>query len=294
MNSKTLQANLILIIAAAIWGCAFAFQRQIADDINSATVMFFRFAIASVCLLPILLINKNKSQEIKNPTSPKITIAIISSGIALFAACFFQQWGIEDTTAGKAGFITGMYVVMIPLMGLLWGQMPNKMAWVGVTLAIVGLYFLSIKDGFKLSQGDLKVLVCAFICAVYGHIIGWVSPKVNAVKLAFWQYSISTLLGFLLIIFLKINIQWSALSEAWVSFFYLGVISTALGFTLQTIGQKTINPTNAAIILSLETVFAALSGFLMLGETLSQRAIFGCALMLSGMLVAQIGNKSST
>lgn len=291
--SKTFRANGILFLAAIIWGCAFGFQRQVADEIHSITVLGIRFAIALICLLPFFLLsNKNNPSDTPVPSNFKIKCAIFFSGITQFSACAFQQWGIESTTAGNAGFITGIYVVIIPLLGLLWGQQPGKGAWYGVILATLGLYLLSVKGSFEVNHGDFKILICAFICAIHGHLIGWLSPKCRALKLAFQQYLICAIFGLGYAIYAKNIPDLSILLQYKIAFLYLGVFSTACGFTLQIIGQKIVSPTHAAIILSLETVFAALTGYLMLGEILSTRALIGCGLMLAGMFVAQLWKKS--
>jgi drug/metabolite transporter (DMT)-like permease len=282
-----LKANIILLIAAIIWGCAFGFQRKASFELSTNAIIALRFSIAALAILPFYLLRKKNENEL-SLNSPKLIIGTLCAGIVLYMACAFQQWGLESTTAGKAGFITGMYVVMIPIIGIFIGKKTNAGTWTGVILATYGLYLLSVKEDFSFESGDLKVLVCAFICAIYGHIIGWLAPKCNPLDIAFWQYTISAVLGCITLVSMDSIPSMDKVMNQATAILYLGIISTALGFTLQVIGQKTVNPTHAAIILSLETVFAALAGYLMLNELLSLKAFIGCTFMLCGMIVAQL------
>jgi drug/metabolite transporter (DMT)-like permease len=208
-------------------------------------------------------------------------------GLTVFTAASLQQVGLVYTTAGNAGFITGLYVVIVPILGLFWGQRPGAGTWIGAFLAAVGLYLLSITADFTISLGDFLELIGAFVWAVQILIIGWLSPKIDPIKLAFVEFSVCSLLS-LVTAFLFEEIVLSALFQATVPILYGGVLSVGVAYTLQVVAQRNAHPAHASIIFSLEAVFAALGGWLILDEILSVRAFIGCALMLAGMLLSQL------
>jgi drug/metabolite transporter (DMT)-like permease len=208
-------------------------------------------------------------------------------GIALFAAASLQQVGLVYTTAGNAGFITGLYVVIVPIFGLLWGQHPNAGTWIGALLAAVGLYFLSVTDELTMSLGDMLELFGAFLWAVQILIVGWLSPKSDPIKLALAEFSTCSLLS-LVTAFIFEKIALNTLFQATIPILYAGVLSVGVAFTLQVVAQQNAHPAHAAILFSLESVFAALGGWLIINETISSRGLVGCALMLSGMLLSQL------
>jgi drug/metabolite transporter (DMT)-like permease len=207
--------------------------------------------------------------------------------LALFIAASLQQMGIVYTTAGKAGFITGLYVIIVPILGLFRKQRSGISAWAGAILATIGLYFLSITEDFTISPGDLLVLISAFFWAGHVHIIGWLSARIGAIKLAFFQFLICSALSLIAAVFTE-DITTQALFKAIVPILYGGLVSVGIAFTLQVVAQQYAQPTHAAIILSLETVFAVIGGWIILGETLSPRGLVGCTLMLAGMLLSQV------
>jgi drug/metabolite transporter (DMT)-like permease len=195
--------------------------------------------------------------------------------------------GLVYTTAGKAGFITGLYVVIVPILGLLWGQRPGMGTWVGAFLAAIGLYFLSITQDFTISFGDFLELIGAVFWAAHVHIIGWFSPRVNSIRLAFFQFAACCVLSFLAAVIIEV-ITIQGLIQALIPILYGGCVSVGVAYTLQVVAQKHAHPAHAAVLLSMEAVFAALGGWLILNETLSIRGLLGCGLMLSGMLLSQL------
>jgi len=209
------------------------------------------------------------------------------AGLVLFAGASLQQVGLLYTTAGKAGFITGLYVVIVPLLGMLWKQWPGWGGSTGAAIAAVGLYFLSVTEEFNLAPGDAWELAGAFMWATHVLILGWLSPRVNVLKLACAQYAVCSCLSLLVAGYAE-TITAYGLREATIPILYGGVMSVGIAYTLQVVAQKVAPPTHAAIILSLEAVFAALAGWLILGEVLTTRGLVGCGLMLAGMIVAQI------
>jgi drug/metabolite transporter (DMT)-like permease len=207
------------------------------------------------------------------------------AGLVLFIAATLQQVGLVYTTAGKAGFITGLYVIIVPLLGLFWGHRPGWGGWVGACLATAGLYLLSVTKVMTFAPGDLWELAGAFFWAVHVLLLSWLSPRMNGIKLACAQYAVCALLSLIGAGFAE-EITLDGLRGALMAILYGGVISVGVAYTLQVIAQRDAPPIHAAIILSLEAVFAALAGWLVLDEVLSPRGLIGCILMFSGMLTA--------
>jgi drug/metabolite transporter (DMT)-like permease len=191
------------------------------------------------------------------------------------------------TTAGKAGFITGLYVIIVPLLGLFWRQQPKIGTWLGAFLAAIGLYFLSVTEEFTIELGDLLVLIGAFFWAAHVLIIGWLSPRINPIKLAFSQYVACSILSLITACVIE-DITMLSIFQAAIPILYGGLLSVGVAYTLQVVAQRDAHPAHAAILMSLEAVFAAIGGWLILGEIISARGLFGCGLMLSGMLLSQL------
>ena len=280
----------LLLLTSAIWGFAFVAQRVGMDYVGPFTFNGVRFALGSLVLLPLILRKRPVGNDSENSRTGSRNMLIFGGsllGITVFTAASLQQVGLVYTTAGNAGFITGLYVVIVPILGLLWGQRPGAGTWIGASLAAVGLYLLSITSDFTISLGDFLELVGAFVWAVQILIIGWLSPKTDPIKLAFVEFSACSFLS-LVTAFLFEDIVLGALFQAAVPIFYGGVLSVGVAYTLQVVAQRDAHPAHAAIIFSLEAVFAALGGWLILDEILSVRAFIGCALMLAGMLLSQL------
>jgi drug/metabolite transporter (DMT)-like permease len=216
-----------------------------------------------------------------------LTVRGLFLGLILFAGASFQQVGIVYTTAGNAGFITGLYVIFVPLFGIISNQKAGINAWGGAILAALGMYFLSVTAAFTISKGDFLVLVSAAFWAVHVLYTGWLSPQHSAIRLALVQYLVVSVLSFVVAFFFESN----TLAGVWnaaVPILYGGVISVGIGYTLQIVGQKKAPPTHAAIIMSLEAVFAVIGGVVILSETMNERKWIGASLMLAGMLLAQV------
>jgi drug/metabolite transporter (DMT)-like permease len=293
MNTGTMKSNGLLLITAAIWGFAFVAQRVGMDFVGPYTFNGVRFALGSLSLIPLLVFTANGSSRratgIAAPPGLMKTVAGGAlAGAALFLGASFQQVGLVYTTAGNAGFITGLYVVIVPLMGLIWGQRPGLGTWVGAILATVGLYFLSVTDSFTIAYGDFLELVGAFFWAGHVHIIGWLSRRIHPLRIAFVQFATCSTLSLVAAILLE-DITWAGIEAALLPILYGGLMSVGIAYTLQVVAQKEAHPAHAAIILSLEAVFAALGGWMLLNELLSLRGMLGCALMLAGMLLSQVG-----
>jgi drug/metabolite transporter (DMT)-like permease len=283
------KADSLLILTAVIWGSAFVAQRVGMDHVGPLTFNGVRFALGALTLAPFALRgNKTTDKEPrKHLVGKRAVLGAATAGLILFGGATLQQVGLVWTTAGKAGFITGLYVVIVPLLGMLWKQWPGSGGWVGALLAAIGLYFLSITEEFNLAPGDGWVIASAFFWAIHVLLLGYLSPRADVLRLACTQYAICSFLSLAAAGFAE-TITIHGLREATIPIIYGGVMSVGIAYTLQVVAQKVAPPTHAAIILSLEAVFAALAGWLILGEILTSRGLIGCGLMLAGMIVAQL------
>lgn len=286
MHIKTFKADALLLLTAAIWGFAFVAQRAGLDYVGPFTYNGVRFALGGLSLMPLLTLKTNQ-RRVPGRKGWNIIYFGALAGIALFLGSSFQQVGLMYTTAGKAGFITGLYVIIVPILGLLWRDKAGKGVWLGAFLAVAGLYFLSVEGDFRVNFGDLLELVCALFFAIHVLIIGWLSPKFNAVRLSIIQFFTTSLLSFAVALLYE-EIILSDIIEAAIPIVYGGVFSAGVAYTLQVVAQKDAPSAHAAIILSLESVFAVLGGWLLLSEDVTLKILVGCGLMLGGMLSAQM------
>jgi drug/metabolite transporter (DMT)-like permease len=295
VNDRAYRADALMLLAAVIWGGAFVAQRVGMEHMGPLTFNGIRFALGAVTLFPLLLALKSPALRLSgHPRAPARLILAggAGAGVVLFGAASLQQVGLVYTTAGKAGFITGLYVILVPVARFLWGRPVGAGAWLGAALATAGLYLLSVTEEWRLAPGDLWVLGSAFLWAAHVLILGWISPKVDAIPLACTQYLVCSGLSMVVAGFTE-AVTFDAVGHAAVPILYGGVLSVGVAYTLQVLGQRNAPPVHAAILLSMEAVFAALAGWVMLGESLSPRGSKGCALMFAGMLVAQLWHSPS-
>jgi drug/metabolite transporter (DMT)-like permease len=283
------KSNLLLLLAAAIWGFAFVAQRVGMDYIGPFTFNGVRFALGSLSLVPLILFYKNSAPSTSatgNEVKDSWRVGLLAGSI-LFIAASLQQIGLIYTTAGKAAFITCLYIVLVPIMGIFLQQRITGSTWLGSVLAIVGLYFLSIKESLTISYGDFLQLIGAFFWTAHILLIDHYSRKVDILKLAFFQFLTCSILSLGTALWLE-TIALHSILQAGIPILYGGVCSVGVAYTLQIVGQRNASPSHAAIILSMETVFAAIGGYLLLNERLGVQELLGCALMLIGMLLSQI------
>ncbi len=284
MQTLAWRSNILLFLTAMIWGFAFVAQRVGMDFVGPFTFNGLRFALGGISLLPLLWLHRSRPTH----NAPKTALwGGALAGLILFMGATLQQIGVIYTTAGKAGFITGLYVILVPLIGLLWKQRPGAATWLGAGLAVVGMYLLSVTRNLTISFGDVLVLIGAFFWAAHVHLIGWLTKKIDPLPLSLFQFATCSALS-LIAALLTEPIPASGVEQAWLPILYGGLLSVGVAYTLQVIGQQHARPAHAAIILSLEAVFAVTGGWIILGETLSWRGLLGCALMLAGMLVSQL------
>jgi drug/metabolite transporter (DMT)-like permease len=288
MKAATVKSDLILLLTAAIWGFAFVAQRVGMDYVGPFTYNGVRFALGSLTIAPLLLAGRGRSGPPAIAASARLFIFGGGAlGGVLYVAASLQQAALLYTTAGKAGFITGLYVVIVPILGLFWHKRPSAGTWAGALLAAAGLYLLSVTETFRMEYGDLLVLVSAVFWSFQVLMVAWLSPRTRPVELAFYQFSICSLLSLVSAVWFE-AVAWASLVAASVPILYGGVLSVGVAYTLQVVAQRDAQPAHASILMSLEAVFAALGGWLLLEETLSLRAGIGCGLMLAGMLLSQL------
>lgn len=286
MHIRTLKSDILLLLTSIIWGFAFVAQRVGMDHVGPFLFNGIRFALGGASLLPLLYISHKHGDFIADPPLRHVLTAGSLAGVALFAGASLQQIGIISTTAGNAGFITGLYVVLVPLLGIFLRQSTQLGTWIGAMLAMVGLYLLSVTDRFTIAPGDVYVLIGAFFWAAHVHIISRFSRQIAPLKLAFWQFVMCAALSLVTGLVVEQNTL-QGIGAATIPILYGGLCSVGIAYTLQVVAQRDAHPAHAAIILSLESVFAVVGGWMLLNEVLSLRGFVGCASMLAGMLLSQ-------
>ena len=294
MNKFILRQSLLLLLTATIWGVAFVAQSVGMDYVEPFTFNAVRSLIGAVVLLPcIALLKKVNGGEEKESSQKTLILGGVSCGVILFIASSFQQFGIQYTTVGKAGFITAMYIVLVPIVGLFFHKHVGLRVWTAVLLAVGGLYLLCMPEGsFVLQKGDLLVLACAFTFTFHILVIDYFSPKVDGVKMSCIQFFTCALLSTVgMLIFEEPDLQ--SICDAWLPILYAGAMSCGVAYTLQILGQKGMNPTVASLILSLESVISLLAGWLILGQKLSLRELLGCAIVFIAIILVQLPKKKN-
>ena len=291
MPNKAMQANLMMLLAASIWGFAFVAQRVGMETMGPHWFNSLRFFIGVVALTPVVIwMDRTQAKSsIEGPKSSTKSLLMggAVAGLLLFIGATFQQVGLQYTTAGKAGFITGMYIFFVPLIGLFFRMKTGLGTWLGAAIALWGLYLLSINEDFTLSKGDTLQLICAVAFAGHVLMIGYLASRMDTVKLSLVQFFVAGLLAMILALYFE-QLTWGMIKSTAVPLLFAGVMSTGIAYTLQTIAQQHAHPSHAAIILSSEGVFAVIGGFLLLNEVLPAQGLLGCGLILAGMLMSQL------
>ena len=289
MDRRRIKYVALLFLTAMIWGTAFVFQSEAADDVGPFTFNAARMLVAGVALLPVVgFMDRFGGAREKPPRGGRAClIGGVCCGALLAAASAFQQAGIGYTSVGKAGFITALYIVMVPLFGLLTGRRVGAKLYAGVALAAAGMYLLCMGGETGVNKGDMLCLACAALFS--GHIlcIDHFSPGVDGVKMSCVQFFVCAALSAVMaLIFEKPDA--ASLHGALFAILYAGVLSSAVGYTLQIVAQSKVNPTLASLVMSLESVFSALAGWVLLGQSLSGREILGCVMMFAAIVLAQL------
>lgn len=291
MNNK-IKSNMALLGTAIIWGGAFVAQRSGMDSMGPFMYSFFRMLFAILALLPLMLITekRNKKKEVEIDKPKDVLIGGICVGIVYFIAANLQQIGLIYVDAGKTAFITALYILLVPIIGLFLKKKITRLNWVGAVVGVVGLYFLCIKDGFAIAGGDFIVLVGSLFWAIHILLFDYFTVRISAAKLVIMQSMVTAVLSLAVALFTE-DISFGGFVDAIPTLIYSGALSAGVAFTLQAIGQKHANPITASIILSTESVFGAICGFIFLHEIMSGREFIGCGLMLVAIVVSQLPSK---
>ena len=288
MKGQKIQSSLLLLLAAAVWGFAFVAQRMGMEHIGPFTFNGIRFLLGALSLIPLIyLLPASRKRKSTESDDPRLLLWGSVAGVALFAGASLQQIGMVYTTAGNAGFITGLYVIFVPILGLFLRHKTTPVIWLAAAMAVLGMYFLSVKEGMSVNRGDVFVLLSAFFFAIHVLVVGFITEKYNALKISLVQFIVCGIMSLVIAVLFE-TISMDGIRQALIPILYGGLVSVGVGYTLQVVGQKHAKPAPAAIILSMESVFAVIGGVWILSETMDVIAIFGCGLMLSGMILAQI------
>lgn len=298
MKTQQIRNSFILLLTAFIWGVAFVAQSVGMEYVGPFTFNGVRSIIGGIFLIPcIFVLNKlnperqasykGMSTEKQKANKKTLLIGGVLCGVALCVASNLQQFGIAYTTVGKAGFITAMYIVIVPILGLFFKRKCGPTVWIGVILAVCGLYFLCMTEGFSIQIGDLLVFLCALVFAIHIMIIDHYTQMVDGVKMSCIQFLVCGVLSSICM-FIFENPSIASLLAAWQPILYAGILSCGVAYTLQIVGQRGMNPTVASLILSLESVIAVLAGIVLLQQVPKTREIIGCVFMFAAIILAQL------
>ena len=287
---SNLKYNLLMMLAALIWGTAFVAQRVGMDLNGPYTFNCVRSFIGCLALAPVILTlgRAGAARQLATRGARRdLLLGSLACGAVLTVSTLFQQIGLKYTTAGKAGFLTAQYILLVPLFGLFLGKRTTWLLWLAVAIAIGGMYLLCVKEGLRIEKGDLYVLCCAACFSFHILVIDHFVRRVDGILLSGLQFAVCGLLS-AIPMFLLEKPSAGALLEGWVPLLYTGVLSSGVAYTLQIITQRHLSPAIAALVMSMESVFAALAGWIVLHERLSLREFFGCVLVFVATLLAQI------
>lgn len=288
MRRQALRADLLMLLTAMIWGSGFVAQTAGMQHIGPFLYSGLRFALGSLCLLPLVLSRGNPSQPPREPFMTRgLWVGGVLMGLALALGINLQQVGLLFTSVTNSGFITGLYVIVVPVLGMLMGHKTGTGTWLGAGLAVLGMFLLSVGDNFQVSSGDWLQLAGAFVWGGHVVLVGVFASRHDPIRLAFLQFATCSVVSLVLALVME-PIALDAIVAAGPALLYGGIVAVGIGYTLQVVAQKDAIASHAAIILSLEAVFAAIAGAWLLGESLQLRGYLGCGLMLAGMLIAQL------
>lgn len=296
---QQIKSSLILLLTATIWGVAFVAQSVGMEYIGPFTFNAIRCVLGGMVLIPVILVLKKKketgAENQEKEDKKTLWMGGIACGVILCIASNLQQFGIMEASVGKSGFFTALYIVMIPVIGIFIGKRPGIKLWFCVALAVVGMYLLCMKDGsFTIERADIMLLLCALAFSFHILVVDYFSPKVDSVKMSCIQFFVCGVFSAVGMLFTETP-DISNIQAAWLPLLYAGLLSCGVGYTLQIVGQKGINPVIASLIMSLESVISALAGWVILGQVLSPKEILGCILMFVAIIITQIpiGNKKT-
>lgn len=294
MNKTTMRGSLLLLTAAVIWGVAFVAQSAGMDYMGPFTFNGFRFILGGTVLLPLILVRRHSHKKMSIPQASMKTTMLggICCGLALCAGSTCQQLGIKYTTVGKAGFITTLYIILVPILGIFLKKRVPAKVWIGAVMAAFGLYLLCMKESFSLSKGDTWVFICAFLFAIHILLVDHFAPMVDGIELSSIQFYTAGIICTILAFILE-SPSLKDLIAGIGPILYTGVMSSGVGYTCQVVGQKDMNPTVASLIMSLESVVSVIAAFLILGQVMTGRELIGCAIVFNAVILVQLPEKQS-
>lgn len=294
-KKKSLRSSAMLTLTALIWGVAFVAQSEGMNYVGAFTFNACRFIVGGLVLIPCIFFLRKENGSQWAQLSPKEQarqrrtgiIGGVCCGLFICAASTLQQFGIAHTTVGKAGFITSLYIIIVPVLGLFLRKRVGLNIWVSVAIAAAGMYLLCITDGFSISRGDFLVFLCAIGFSLHILVIDYFSPKADGVVISCVQFFTAGIISSVFM-FLFERPSWEAVAAAWAPVLYAGVMSCGVGYTLQVVAQKDVEPTVASLIMSLESVFSLLAGWVLLGQKMSPKELSGCVLVFGAIILAQV------
>lgn len=292
--SKRWIGNGLLLLGAMIWGAAFVAQSVGMDYLEPFTFQASRCLLGAVVLLPVIAVMDRKGvsrRPVTREAKKKQLLYGFLCGVIIFAACSLQQCGLLYTTPGKSGFLTSLYIILVPLAGLLFGRRVKPWVWGSVVLALVGLYLLCGSTDFSLGAGELLTLGCAVAFCCHILVIDKITGQVDGVRLSCTQFFVCGCLS-LVCAFLWETPRWENILACWIPIGYAGIFSSGIGYTFQIIGQAYTEPTVASLLMSLESVFSVIFGWLILRQSLTPTELLGCLLVFSGVLLSQAPGKA--
>ena len=298
MNRQKLKGNLLLLLTSVVWGISFIAQSKGVELISPALFNGIRSMLGATILLPVIFfLNFRKKEEEVKKNNKTLFIGGLICGTLLYIATALQTTGMVYTSPGKSGFITALYMVIVPIIGLFSGKKTRGVLWIGVLIALMGLYMMCITSAQRINIGDVLTLACAFIFAFHILAIDYFSPKVDGIKLAALQFFVCGAIN-LIYVFIFEDVELKPILDCWIAIGYSGIFSCGVAYTLQIVGQKYTDPTSASILMSLESVFATLTtvilvacGWNLTGGQLTLREIAGCILMLLAIILVQLPEK---
>ena len=293
---KQTKGSLLLLLTAMIWGSAFVAQSESTQFIGPFTMGASRFFLAGIFLLPVIFVLDKKGWSQNRPASAAdkkhLLVCGAVCGVILFAASTLQQFGIQYTTVGKSGFVTALYLIFVPIVGVFTGKKSGAMVWVCAAIAVVGMYLLCVGSGFSVGIGDLLTLGCAVMFTFHICYIGAVSAHVDGVRMSCVQFFVCAAISAVGMLVFETP-SWDAIASCWLPIVYAGVFSGGIAYTLQIVAERDVPPALASLLMSLESVFAALFGWLLLGQTLCAREFAGCTIMFAAILLSQLPQKQT-
>jgi len=293
MNTSKLKGTLMLILTAFIWGTAFVAQSVGMDFVGPYTFLCARSIVGGIFLIPCIFLLKKislKDKKEKKENKMDLLIGGILCGMVLFVASAFQQVGIMYTSVGKAGFITALYIIIVPVLGIFFKKKVQAHIWISVLMSMVGLYLLCINENISINKGDFLIFICAFTFSIHILVIDYFSNIVDGVKMSCIQFLVCGILSFIPAVLFESS-GFKDVLNAYSPILYAGILSSGIAYTVQIVGQKYTDPILASLILSMESVFAALSGWVVLKEVFTGKELIGCLLVFSAIIIAQISKK---